>query len=103
MDALRLAAGGDQGLDLLGDRPHRAVTVRAAPPALTPPQPHRHLHVRHVAQYPHRSVAAERNHPPHPGRPHQLPRRRDRDNDQLCGALNRLDMDAIETEQQVTA
>lgn len=68
------ATRGDQGRDLLGERPDLAARIGAVPPTLPPPpQPHAHLPMRDIPQHPHRPAAAER-YQPTPRATHQLPR-----------------------------
>lgn len=96
------AASGDQGRDLLGERPPRALDLAAAPTSLPPDDLDPNVAVRHVAQHPHPPAAAERDDPAVRAA-RQLPGRRDRHPHGDRVAINPLDSNAIEPEQKIAA
>ncbi len=94
-------ARGDQGRDLLHERPPHAVGIITTPHPLPPDQ----SHPRRAGHVVKNAAAATPTDSEHPARRATGRRRgaRDRHHQQPVQTLDRLDMDAVETEQQIAA
>src|SRR5690606_10628713 len=95
------SARSDQRRHLFHERPPRAVRIIAPPDALPPHDPHP-CHTGHIMQHPSAPPTTSRDDPAR-RTPSRCRRRRDGHDQQIIEAVDMLDVDAIETEQQVAA
>lgn len=94
-------APSDQTWHLFHERPPRTTTVAASPDPLPPDDPHSRR-PRNVMQHPAPAPATD-HHDPARGTSRRRRRARDRHNQHPVATLNMLDMDTIDTEQQIAA